>query len=86
MSYLKPDLAFEISKVYTEQSAFQTVQNSFLASAYTPATFSSDNLKGLIAAMEYYLVDINQKEPAILQLYGKVIPEVERDLSSSSTR
>jgi hypothetical protein len=52
LSYLKPDLGFAISKVYTEQNAFQTVENSFLASAYTPSTFSSDNVKGLVAAMQ----------------------------------
>ena len=85
-SYLKPELAFDISKVYTAQSAFQTLENSFLASAFTPATFSSDNVKGLVAAMEYYLFDINQKEPAILQLYDKVIPEVDQTLSTSNTR
>jgi len=86
LSYLKPDLAFDISKVYTAQTAFQTLENSFLASAFTPATFSSDNVKGFVAAMEYYLRDINQKEPAILQLYEKVIPEVDQALSTSNTR
>jgi hypothetical protein len=86
LSYLKPELAFDISKVYTQQNAFQTVENSFLASAYTPSTFSSDNIKGLVAAMEYYLLDINQKEPAILQLYDKVIPEVDQALLTSNTR
>jgi hypothetical protein len=80
LSYLKPELAFDISKVYTAQSAFQTLENSFLASAFTPATFSSDNVKGLVAAMEYYLRDINQKEPDILHLYDKVIPEVDQAL------
>src|SRR4029453_14470467 len=34
-SYLTPELAFDISKVYTAQSAFQTLENSFLASAFT---------------------------------------------------
>jgi competence protein ComGF len=86
LSYLKPELAFNISKIYTAQSAFQTLENSFLASAFTPATFSSDNVKGLVAAMEYYLRDINQKEPAILQLYDKVIPEVDQALSTFNTR
>lgn len=86
LSYLKPELAFDISKVYTDQNAFQTVENSFLASAYTPATFSSDNVKGLTTAMEYYLVDINQQEPAILQLYNQVIPEVDHTILPSNTR
>src|SRR5438477_7436719 len=52
LSYLKPDLALGISKVYTAQSAFQNLENSFFASAFTPATFSSDNVKGLVASME----------------------------------
>ncbi|MEP7015175.1 MAG: hypothetical protein ABI925_07030 [Verrucomicrobiota bacterium] len=86
LSYLKPELAFDISKVYSEQNALQTLENSFLASAYTPATFSSDNLKGLITAMKFYLIDVNIKEPAILQSYEKVTPEIDRALPRSSTR
>ena len=30
LSYIKPDLAFDISKVYTEQNALQKLQDSFL--------------------------------------------------------
>ena len=86
LSYIEPRLAFDISKVYTEQSAFQTLQNSFLASAFSPATFSTDNLKGLATAIEYYLIDVNQHEPAILQIYDKVIPKVARALPQPSTR
>ena len=86
LSYLKPDLALDISKVYTAQGAFQALENSFLASAFTPSTFSSDNVKGLVAAMEFYLRDINQKEPALVQLYDKVTPEVDQTLSTPNTR
>jgi hypothetical protein len=81
LSYLKPDLAFDISKVYTQQNAFQTLENSFLASAFTPASISRDNLKSLATVTMYYLIDVNQQEPAILQLYDKVIPEVNSTLS-----
>jgi hypothetical protein len=42
---------------------------------------SSDNPKGLATAMVVYLADVNQMEPAILQLYDKVIPEVNSALS-----
>ena len=80
LSYLKPDLAFDISKVYTQQNAFQTLENSFLASAFTPASMSSDNVKGLATAMVIYLADVNQLEPAMVSLYEKVIPEVKRPL------
>jgi hypothetical protein len=81
LSYLKPELAFDISKVYTQQNAFQTLENSFLASAFTPASMSSNNPKGLATAMVVYLADVNQLEPTILQLYDKVIPEVNSALS-----
>jgi hypothetical protein len=81
LSYLKTDLAFDISKVYTQQNAFQTLENSYLASAFSPASLSSDNVKGFATAMVIYLRDVNQQEPAILQLYDKVIPEVNNALS-----
>src|SRR5438034_11280559 len=78
LSYLKPDLAFDISKVYTQQNAFQTLENSYLASAFSPASLSGDNVKGFATAMVIYLRDVNQQEPVILQLYDKVIPEVKQ--------
>ena len=81
LSYLDPDLAFDISKVYTGQNAFQKLEDSFLAAAFTPASLSSDNIKGMATAMELYLIDVNQQEPATLQLYDKVIPEVNSALS-----
>ena len=81
LSYLDPDLAFDISKVYTGQSAFQKLEDRFLAAAFTPASLSSDNVKGMATAMELYLIDVNQQEPAILQLYDKVIPEINSALS-----
>jgi len=81
LSYLDPDLAFDISKVYTKQNAFQKLEDSFLAAAFTPASLSGDNVKGMATAMELYLIDVNLQEPAILQLYDKVIPEVKGTLS-----
>src|SRR6476660_239999 len=81
LSYLDPDLAFDISKVYTKQNAFQTLENSFLASSFTPANMSIDNPKGMASAIVLYLIDVNQQEPTILQLYEKVIPEVNSALS-----
>jgi len=86
LSYLKPDLAFDISKAYTEQNAFQTLENSFLASAFTPSGLSSDNVKGLAAAMLIYLSDVNQQEPAMVSRYEKVIPEIKSALAGNADR
>ena len=84
LSYLKPDLAFEISKVYTQQNAFQKLEDSFLAGAFTPASLSSDNVKGRAIAMEFYLIDVNQLEPAMIARYEQIIPEVKQALSGDA--
>jgi Tfp pilus assembly protein PilE len=84
LSYLKPDLAFKISKVYTHQNAFQTLENSFLASAFTPASLSSDDVKGLATAMVLYLGDVNVQEPALISHYEEVIPEIKRALADKT--
>lgn len=86
LSYLQPDLAFDISKVYTRQTSFETLENSFLASAYTPATASAENPRGLALAMQTYLNDVNLTEPAILDRYKKTIPEIKRALGRDSDR
>jgi len=83
LSYLQPALAFDISKVYTGQNAFQTLENSFLASAFSPATLGTNDMKGLATAMKYYLIDVNQQEPTILGRYEKVIPEIKKALKES---
>jgi hypothetical protein len=84
LSWLKPELAFDISKVYTRQNAFQRFEESFLASAFTPATLSSDDKKGMATAMEFYLNDINQQEPEMVSRYEQIIPEVKRALSGDA--
>jgi hypothetical protein len=86
LSYLNPDLAFDISKVYTRQNAIQKLEDSFLASAFTPATLSSDSLKGLAPAMEIYLIQVNLEEPAMVSLYEQIIPEVKRALAGKAAR
>jgi hypothetical protein len=86
LSYLKPDLAFDISKVYTRQESFQTLENSFLASAFTPALLSTDDKRGLALAMQAYLIDVNQLEPAILERYKSVIPKIKLTLGQESKR
>ncbi len=84
LSYIKPDLAFDISKVYTEQNGLQKLQDSFLASAFTPASLSADNVKGLATAMEFYLIDVNLKEPAMVSRYEEIIPAVKRALAGDA--
>jgi hypothetical protein len=84
LSYLEPELAFDISKVYTKQSAFQKLEDSFLAAAFTPASLSSDNFKGRATAMEVYLDDVNLLEPAMMARYEEIVPKVKGALSGDA--
>jgi len=84
LSYLDPSLAFNISKVYTQQNSFQTLQNSFLASAYNPATMALNDSKGPATAMRTYLGDVNFQEPAMIKRYDEVIPQIQRALGGAT--
>jgi len=81
LSYLEPDLAFNISKVYTQQNAIERLEDSFLTAALSPASLSSEYFRGRIAAINFYLIDVNQKEPAMVSRYEQMIPEVKRAMS-----
>jgi zona occludens toxin (predicted ATPase) len=86
LSYLRSDLAFKISKVYTQQSALQALQNIFLSAAYMPGGMEAENLKGFTVAMKLYLIDVNQKEPTIIESYQKLIPELKAALESDGAQ
>lgn len=80
LNYLNPNLAFTVSKTYTKQNAFQTVENSFLFSTFTPAALANENYKGLAMALMIYMIDVNDAEPAMIKRYDEVIPQVDAAL------
>ena len=77
LSYLSPQLAYAISRVYTRQQALQTLQNSFLQSAFTPNAFAGQDATGLVTAMKSYLIDMNIQEPDLVRLYGELLPQID---------
>jgi len=82
LSYLKPSLAYAISRVYTRQQAFQTLENSFLQSALSPSMFGQQDVTSLASAILAYLTDVNIEEPALLKLYDQLLHQL--DISSPS--
>jgi hypothetical protein len=80
LSYLKPPLAYAVSRVYTRQQALQTMQNTFLQSVLTPSSLATQDASGLANVTLAYLVDVNIQEPALLQLYDQLLQQ----LNSSS--
>ena len=77
LSYLAPKLAYAISRVYTRQQAFQTLENSFLQSVLAPSTFASEDATGLAKSMDAYLIDVNIQEPDLLKLYAQLLPQID---------
>jgi len=77
LSYLAPKLAYAISRVYTRQQAFQTLENSFLQSVFAPSTFAGQDATGLARSMDAYLIDVNIQEPDLLKLYGQLLPQID---------
>ena len=84
LSYLAPQLAYAISRVYTRQQGLQMLENSFLESVFAPSTFASQDATGLAGSMEAYLIDVNIQEPHLLKLYAEVLPQI--DTVSSAPR
>jgi len=77
LSYLPPKLAYAISRVYTRQQAFQTLENSFLQSVLAPSTFAGKDATGLAKSMDAYLIDVNIQEPELLKLYAQLLPQID---------
>jgi hypothetical protein len=77
LSYLAPKLAYAISRVYTRQQAFQTLENSFLQSVLAPSTFAGQDATGLARSMDAYLIDVNIQELDLLKLYAQLLPQID---------
>ena len=77
LSYLKPPLAYAISRVYTRQQALQTMQNTFLQSVLASNSLATQDASGLANVTLAYLRDVNIQEPALLQLYDELLRQLD---------
>jgi hypothetical protein len=83
LTYMKPDMAYTISRLYTQQQSFQTIENSFMQSAFTPSTFAdTSSTVGLTIAMMAYMGDVNIQEPGLLKAYAVVLPKLDSALDN----
>ena len=81
LSYMKPDMAYAISRLYTRQQTFQTIENGFMQSAFTPTVFAdTSNTVGLTIAMMAYMGDVNIQEPSLLKAYDVMLPKLDSAL------
>lgn len=78
LAYLDSDLAYAISRVYTEQQAFENLENSAL-SALAP-TFGASDVTPMARTIWGYLIDANIKEERMLGLYRDLLPRLNASL------
>jgi hypothetical protein len=45
MAHIAPDLAYDISRIYTHQASFQTYENSFIAAMLAPGALSGEGIR-----------------------------------------
>ena len=83
LSNIAPQLAYAISRVYTRQEAFQTLENGFLQSAFAPSAFANQDPTGFVTAMSAYMTDVNIQEPALLEAYGQLLKEIDVTIPST---
>lgn len=76
LSYLPQDLAYAISRVYTQQQTFQTYENSFAQGMFSPSTFQNDDTRALARAMQVYITDVDIQEPKLVQSYDELLPRI----------
>ena len=85
LSNISPHLAYAISRVYTRQEAFQSLENGFLQSAFAPSTFANQDPTGFVTAMLAYMTDVNIQEPVLLEAYGQVLKEIDAAIPRSNS-
>jgi len=85
LTEIDPRLAYTISRVYTQQQAFQHFEDSFSASAFTPSSFANfTDASGLVLAMSSYLGDVHEREREQLAMYHVLLPQLDSALGTTA--
>src|SRR5215467_13210329 len=84
LSYIDTDLAYAISRIYTHQQAFETLEKGFTQSAFGPSSFLTENRSAVIEALVTYLNDVVIQEPLFLKQYDAVVPQINLALSENT--
>jgi hypothetical protein len=83
LSYVEPDLAFELSRVYALQAAYGNLSQGMLASMYVnPPTFDTDRFLG---AVKVFYDDAVAIEPEYQNLCLQVLPRIDAALGQSGS-
>jgi hypothetical protein len=78
LTYVDPDLAFLLSRAYTLQNQVDALTRSFTDSMFmNPPSYESETF---LRAVDLYYGDLVEYEPALLQIYDKIVPMIDAAL------
>ena len=82
LAHIDPDLAYRISRVYTQQALFQTYEMNFVATITTPASLADGMVAAYAESLWQYFGDVDYQEKRLLEQYETLIPAVNQALAA----
>lgn len=78
LSYIDPELAAALSRIYNWQQAYADLTRSITQSMYLRPP--NENLEAFLRAVTIYYGDLVVLEPALLGMYDDLLPRIDRAL------
>jgi hypothetical protein len=81
LTYIEPDLAFALSRVYGTQQNYAELARGVLQAMYLRPV--RENLDGFLEAVDTFYGDAVLIEPQMLTMYEQVVPQIDRALGEA---
>lgn len=78
LTYIDPDLAFALSKVYNNQQQYMGLTRGITQAMYLIPL--KENFDAFVAATDTYFSDVVLMEPQLLKMYDEALPLIDREL------
>jgi hypothetical protein len=84
LAHIDPDLAFGLSRIYNTQQTVSELSRGITQAMYLRPP--AENLDGFLAALSVYYDDIVFFEPALLKMYGDILPRLDTAIDKEDVR
>jgi hypothetical protein len=82
LAHVNPELAFDLSRVYTIQQNYAGLQGAIVQSTVYGRSPMQD-FEGFWRSLLWYFGDVSYFDPAVLKAYDEVLPKIDRALGES---
>jgi hypothetical protein len=78
LNYFKPDLSYELSRIYTLQQNVSDLTRGLTQAMYVRSPY--ENLDGFLSSVAVYYDDAIYMEPRLMEAYDRILPQLDRAL------